>query len=156
MQRKTKPNLLWIFALAVLLIVTAGFGCSSWERQTFQLLAADKGLIDQAFDDYNSGKISNTPAIHDLLNTAKSKHNDVTQLFLSYVQAEQQAKSQCAQGCKDALAKQQALVVAALQELVPIIASIQGLISSEKKTTAQEFPYIRPLPWQDPRRILLI
>lgn len=132
-------------------------GCDTWERATIKTLSADKGWIDQAFDDYNSGRIANTPAIHDLLITARAKHNDVTQLFLSYVRLEQVAQKNCDQACKDNLTKASDLVNAGLDELKGILTSLQDLIQGEKKATV-EYPYTPSYlpPWRDPGRLYLI
>jgi len=121
------------YALILICALAGLIGCPKWDRDTMQSLAASKGAIDQAFDDYNSGKIDNTPQNHNLLITARSKHNDVTQLFLSYVKVEQATKAQkCDQACKDSLAKAQAAVTAGLLELGRVVQAIEDLVNHKK------------------------
>ncbi|HZR27878.1 MAG TPA: hypothetical protein VFA71_03790 [Terriglobales bacterium] len=144
MRLKTRHK----FYALLLICALAGFiGCSSWERDTMQSLAASQGVINQAFDDYNSGKIEQTPQNHNLLITARSKHNDVTQLFLSYVKIEQATQGQkCDQGCKDTLAKAQAGVAAALLELGQIVQAVDDLVKQKPTPKAQSTADIGPMP----------
>lgn len=71
--------------LAIVMLWSAA--CTNWEHQTYATLNASKAVIDQAGADYNAGILSQTKAVHDLIQSARDAQTAAVQAFESYAVA---------------------------------------------------------------------
>lgn len=108
-------------------------GCTSWERTTYQTLAASKAAIDQAQADYESGKLPHSQTVYDAVNKAKAAQTLAVNSMVTYEQMKATGASQ------SALQTAQNDVTIALQALPTILADIKALYT--KQTAAM---YLRP------------
>ncbi len=108
--------------LAICAIAVNFSACSSWEKQTYQLLAGYQGAINQAVADYQSGRIAQTPANYQLINRARDLDVAAVQAFETYAELKV-----AAQGASKIDAARQ-VVTTALDALPPVIADIERLI----------------------------
>lgn len=131
-----RPNLsstIPLVLLAALLIPFAMVGCTSWERSSFQTLAASKAVIDQAQVDYESGKLPHSKAVYDAVNKAKGAQTLAVNAMVTYEGMKAQGAHQTA------LQAAQTDVAIALEALPAILADIKALYT--KQTAAI---YVRP------------
>jgi len=110
-------------AVSALILFAVMFqtGCSSFERTTFQTLAASKAVIDQAQVDYEARTIPHTQAIFTVITQAKAVQATAVQGMVVY----EEIKS--ANGSASALSLQQQVVIIALANLPPAIADVKAL-----------------------------
>ncbi len=107
----------------MLLSLTA---CSSWEHQLMGGLAVSRSIINDAGHDYNSGLISRTQAVYDLLLKARTIHDDAASAFFLYVKIAYPPKGQpkgTAQEIADAKAKAQQAYLA----IAPVVAQVKAI-----------------------------
>lgn len=76
-----------VLALALVLVFCAASACTNWEHRTYATLNASKAVIDQAGADYNAGKLSQTKAVHDLIQAARDAQTVAVHSFESYAVA---------------------------------------------------------------------
>jgi hypothetical protein len=119
---KTKLAILTLLLLAVT-------GCSDWERVTFQSLAASQAVIKQAQVDYEARTIPRTPAAFAAINQAKTLQTNAVEAMVVY------ENIKASKGTVAALDAQQQVVGGIVNELPPLIASIQLLYTASKATT---------------------
>jgi hypothetical protein len=109
---------------SAILLLCALTGCTDWERTTFQSLSASKTLIDTAQVDYESRTIPHTLAVKTSIEQAKAVQTAAVEGLLTY------EKIKTAKGTQTALEAQQAIVVASITQLAPLITSIKAAYSS--------------------------
>jgi hypothetical protein len=126
---------------SAILFLCALTGCTDWERTTFQSLSASKTLIDTAQADYESRTIPHTLAVKTSIEQAKAVQSAAVEGLLTY------EKIKTAKGTQTALQAQQAIVVASITELAPLIASIKSAYSSfSTQPNAPPAPVPMPVP----------
>jgi hypothetical protein len=96
-------------------------GCNSFERDTFNSLAASKAVIDQAQADYTSGKIKETSCSYALINDAKAAQTAGVNAMVVYEQ-EKAAKTD--------LTAQTATVVGVVAGLPVLVTEIKALYTN--------------------------
>lgn len=107
-----------VFALVGLMALT---GCNSFERDTFNSLAASKAVIDQAQADYTAGTIKETQCSYAVINDAKAAQTLAVNAMLVYEQEKAAGSS---------LSAQTATVSAEVAAIVPLIVDVKALYSS--------------------------
>jgi hypothetical protein len=107
--------------LATILLTIAVAGCNSWERNTFNTLAATKAVLDTAQNDYENKTIPQTQCAYALINDAKAADTYAVNAMIAY----EQLKAQ-----KGNLQAQEAAVISDLAALAPMIVQVQSLISN--------------------------
>lgn len=70
--------------IALLCITVALAGCSSWERTTYQTLAASQAAINDSQADYEARTIPHTACVYDLINKAKAADTVVVNSMVQY------------------------------------------------------------------------
>ena len=122
--RVTPVVLLAIIAFAIA-------GCSSWEKSIYKTLYANSAVIDQAFDDFNSGKIAQTTANRDLLEKAKGINNGGAAAFKLYWKTKADVTDLLG---KNSITKSEytSRLAAARQAVVDVISELPGLIAQIK------------------------
>lgn len=100
-------------------------GCTDFERKTYQTLAASKAVIDQAQDDYESGKIAKTQAAYNAINHAKDAQAAAVQSFKEYETLKLVVKS------GGNLPEKQQAVSDALAQLGPLVATVKQLYTTK-------------------------
>jgi hypothetical protein len=115
----------WIVRFAAILIlgltIGASTGCNTFERNTFNTLAAAKVVLDQGRTDYRSGTIPNNACTYAVLNDATAA--DVATVQAMEVYEEIKAK-------KGDLSAQTAVVTQGLAGLAPLVAQLQALYTN--------------------------
>ncbi len=110
------------------LALIAAIGCTNWERQTFQALAASKATIDQAQVDYEAGTVlPHSTAAYNAINAAKAVQTTAVNQFLAYENLKATGAPQ------SALANAQVQVATAIAGLPPLITAIKALYSNGGK-----------------------
>ncbi len=120
-----------LFGVIVISILCAA--CSSWERQTYQTLAAARAVINQAVRGYQSGAIPRTPAAYGVIHRARLADEAAVQAFETY--AELRLGSQNS----NQIAAAQAMVKTLMRQLPAIMAPLDLLLrpaASPHKTTS--------------------
>jgi hypothetical protein len=136
---KVATQITIVVACAALLLGTTA--CNDWERQTFQVLAASKAVIDQAQDDYETSALPRTIPVYNAINAAKDAQTLVVQSMVTYEQLKASSAS------SDALTKQQAIVETALVRLPALIAAVKALYSDVTKTEISP-PRVQSWVWR--------
>lgn len=113
------PVLLLVAALGVASVGLGG--CSNWERQTYQTLAATQATINQAQDDYEAGTLPHNELAFEAVNKAKDAQKLAVQAFAAYEQLKQ------AKGSQTAIDAQQQIVAQALGLLPGLIVDVKAL-----------------------------
>ena len=97
-------------------------GCTSWERTTFQTLAAAKAALDTAQQDYEIGTaIPHNKAAYDVITTAKIADNAAVNQMVAYEELKATG------GSPTALAQAESQVDAALLQLPGILTQVKAL-----------------------------
>jgi hypothetical protein len=121
------------FALASItlafLTLTAVVGCTNWERQTYQALAASQATINQAQADYESGALPHSTKVYNAINEAKAFQTTAVQAMVVYEQLK------ATNAGADALTKAENAVGAALAVLPSAISDIKVLYTDTKAIT---------------------
>lgn len=127
-----------ILLMAALGVASVGLGgCNSWERQTYQTLAATQATINQAQDDYEAGTLPRNELSFEAVNKAKEAQKLAVQAFAAYEQLKQ------TKGSQTALDAQQQIVSQALGLLPSLIVDIKALY-----TPAPATPIAKPVGYQ--------
>lgn len=117
-----KRNSILVYVTLALLAVA---GCTNWERQTYQTLAASQATINQAQADYEGGTaIPHNQAAYTTINTAKTAQTAAVNQMVAY----EQLKATGAPA--SALTAAEAQVETALTQLPAIIAEIKALYTT--------------------------
>jgi hypothetical protein len=100
-------------------------GCTSFERSTFEKLAASQAVVNAAQLDYEGGAIPKTQAAYVAITRAKAMAQIPEQAMVTY------------EGTKDAATreKQQRIVASALPQLPAMIAAVEALDPNAAKAT---------------------
>ena len=106
-------------AIPILVLLMAA--CTSWEKQTYQTLAASKASIDTAADQYNAGTLPQTQQVHDLITKARQAQTMAVDAFKQYLFLKTASVPQ------QQLTDQQAAVTAAVGQVATLIADIKTL-----------------------------
>src|SRR5690242_1503311 len=114
-----------IAVILPLLILLAA--CNSWEKTTFQTLAASKATIDQAGADYNAKKIPNTQAAFTAITKAREAQTGAVNAFHAYAVAKITYNNSKLPGDKTALDASIAGVNAALAALPDVLTELRSL-----------------------------
>jgi hypothetical protein len=96
-------------------------GCSTFERDTFNSLAASKAVIDQAQADYTSGTIKQTSCTYTVINDAKAAQTLAVNGMVIY-------ETEKAAGTS--LSAQQSAVTVDLAAIIPLVAEVKTLYSN--------------------------
>lgn len=96
-------------------------GCNSFERDTFNSLAASQAVINQAQADYTSGAIKETSCTYAVINNAKAAQTVAVNAMVVYEQEKAAGAS---------LTAQTAVVVTDIAALPIILANIKTLYSN--------------------------
>ncbi len=120
-----KSKIVSALLLAVLALTCVTVGCSNWERQTYNSLAASKAVIDQAAKDFNAGALPQSAQVKLAIENAQKVQAAAVNAFWGYEQAKI-AKS------GDLAAKQKA-VVDALARVPEVLALIQSFYKTGGK-----------------------
>lgn len=96
-------------------------GCNTWERNTFNTLAATKAVLDTAQNDYENKTIPQTGCSYAIINDAKAADASAVNAMIVY----EQLKAQ-----KGNLQAQEAAVTSDLLTLAPLVVQIESLISN--------------------------
>lgn len=107
--------------LSIFLALPLMFGCTSFERDTFNTLAASQAVINQAQTDYTSGAIKETTCSFTLINDAKAAQTVAVQAMVVYEHEKTAGTS---------LTAQTAVVVADIAALPGLLANVKGLYAS--------------------------
>ncbi len=116
-----------ILVAAVCLMLAA---CSSWERTTYQTLAATKATIDQAAADYRAAKIPQTQETYVLITKARAADALAVEAFGAY------ASLKVGGGSSSALINAQNKVVALMAALAASLKPLEALLGQEAQTNA--------------------
>jgi hypothetical protein len=117
-----------LFSLLLVSTLVVCAGCTNWERQTFQTLAASKATIDQAQVDYEAGKlIPHNQLAYTTINSAKIAQAAAVNQMVAYEQLKSTG------GSASALAVDESQVVAAVAELPTIIIQVKALYTTGAK-----------------------
>lgn len=109
--------------LAAAMLGTLGLGgCTSWERQTYQTLAASKAVIDQAQADYEARGIPRTEAAFATITRAKAAQQTAVDAFKNYELAKAGGSASAS-----ATAQAQTVTAQALLALPALIADVKTL-----------------------------
>jgi hypothetical protein len=112
-----KLSRLFIFLTLPLILC----GCTNFERDTFNSLAASKAVIDTAQADYTAKTIPETACTYAVINDAKAAQTVAVNSMLIYEQ-EKAAGSN--------LSAQEAAVTVDLAEIIPLVAQIKTLYTN--------------------------
>jgi hypothetical protein len=112
-----KAARLSVFVLLPLLLA----GCSSFERTTFNSLAASKAVIDQAQADYTAGTIKQTKCSYAVINDAKAAQTVAVDGMVLY-------ETEKAAGAS--LGAQEQAVAVDLTVIVPAIVQVKALYTT--------------------------
>ena len=113
-----------LFGVIVISLLSAA--CSSWERQTYQTLAATRAVINQAVRDYQSGAIPRTPASYAVIHRARLADEAAVRAFETY--AELRLGSQNT----SQIAAAQAMVKTLMLQLPAIMSPLDLLLRPQK------------------------
>lgn len=102
-----------IITLAACLLLA---GCTNWERDTFNSLAASKAVIDTAQKDYTSGTIKETACTYAVINKAKTVQIAAVNSMVVYETAKNSST--------------QAAATLAVSDIVPLIAEVKTLYAN--------------------------
>jgi hypothetical protein len=142
-----------IKALTALLCVGLGLGlltgCNTWERTTFQTLAASKAVIDQAQADYEGGKaLPHSEAVYKAVNDAKAAQTAAVNAMVVYEQIK-------ATGTSSAISAQQQIVISLIADIPALIAAIKGLYTAVNTSAIQPHSttgHQELTAWQPPQK----
>ena len=102
------------FVLLAVCLLT--IGCTNFERNTFNSLAASKAVIDTAQKDYTVGKIVETPCTYALINDAKAAQTTAVNAMLVYETAK--------------TSDNEATVTLAIADILPLVAEVKTLYTN--------------------------
>jgi hypothetical protein len=108
-------------SLLLIPILVAVLGCNTWERNTFNTLAASKAVIDTAQSDYEAQTIPQTKCAYAIINDGKAAQTVAVNGMVTYEQQK---------GAKGNLTAQEAVVTTDLLALAPLVIQVQSLISN--------------------------
>jgi hypothetical protein len=91
-------------------------GCTNWERDTFNGLAASKAVIEQAQKDYTAGTIKETACSYAVINDAKAAQTVAVNAMVIYETAKN--------------ADNEAAATLAVAGIVPLVADVKLLYSN--------------------------
>lgn len=116
----SNKTILPLVLLALMIIpLMAAKGCSSFEKTTFQTLAATKAVLDGAQADYESGKLPHSEQVYKALNEAKAADTLAVNAMVVYEQIK-------ATGATASQLEAQSLIVEQLlADLPALIASVK-------------------------------
>jgi len=101
-------------------------GCNTWERKIYQALSLSKAAIDQASVDYNAGVIKQTAGNQTIIQQARNAQTTAVDAMAAYEEIKATAATNSA-----GLSAQQAVVEAALAEILPLVAEIKALYTTK-------------------------
>jgi hypothetical protein len=101
-------------------------GCTSWEKATYQTLAATQATINQAQVDYNDKVIAPTQTAHDVITKAAQAQNVAVASMVSYEEAK------AAGGTQANLQALQTDVTVAIASLPTLITDVKALYQGGK------------------------
>jgi hypothetical protein len=107
--------------LAAVLLTLAVAGCNTWERNTFNTLAASKAVVDTAQADYEAKTIPQSTCAYTAINDAKAAQTVAVNAMVVY----EQLKSS-----KGNLTAQEAIVTTDLVALAPLVVQIQTMVAN--------------------------
>jgi hypothetical protein len=96
-------------------------GCTSFEQSTFQTLSASKAVLDTAQQDYENRTIPKTACAQSIINNGKAAQTVAVAALQDYANVV---------AAKGNVSAQQAVVVAGLASLAPLVVQVQSLISN--------------------------
>ena len=108
--------------LSVFLALPLLFGCNSFERNTFNSLAASDAVIDQAQVDYTAGKIKQTSCTYAVINDAKAAQTTAVTAFALYESNKSEAQEQA--------------VLQDISAIVPLVAEVKVLYTNPSACVA--------------------
>lgn len=120
-QEALRHLTLLILVMTLALLAT---GCSSWERQTYQSLAASKAVIDRVAADYATGAIPQTVENRQAIERARLVQTAAVEAFRAY--AEAKVAGQGSAG----LDKLRLETISALQQIPAVLAPLQAINKS--------------------------
>jgi hypothetical protein len=126
---KTLPLLL------VLVLAGSLTGCNTWERDTFNTLAASNAVINQAEADYNAKTIAQSRCAYALINDGKAAQTIAVSAMIVYEQEKSAGVS---------LTAQTATVTADLAALPALVAQIKALYTNPAGCVAPAFYVVPP------------
>jgi hypothetical protein len=109
------------FILATVLLAMLAAGCNSWERNTFNTLAASKAVLDTAQADYEAKTIPETKCAYAIINDGKAAQTVAVNGMLTYEQLK---------AAKGNVTAQEVVVTSDLVALAPLVIQVQALISN--------------------------
>ncbi len=95
--------------------------CNSWDKQTYQALAASKAVIDKAAADYNAGTLPQTAAVRSLIARARTAQTAAVEAFQAYAAAK-------LVGSAD-VATRQAAVTTLLSDVTSLVGQLEAALS---------------------------
>jgi hypothetical protein len=107
--------------LSVFLALPLLFGCTNFERNAFNSLAASKAVVDQAQADYTAKTIPENACTYALINNAKAAQTVAVDSMLLY-ETEKSAGAN--------LTAQEAAVTQDLAAIVPIVVQVKALYTN--------------------------
>jgi hypothetical protein len=108
-------------SLLLIPILLAVLGCNTWERNTFNTLAASKAVIDTAQSDYEAKTIPETKCAYAIINDGKAAQTAAVNGMLTY---------EGLKASKGNVTAQEAVVTSELLALAPLVIQVQSLISN--------------------------
>ena len=125
---KRKHLILSVIFVGLLALLYAG--CSSWERTTYQTLAASKATIDRAASDYRAGKIPQSQQTYELILKARAADTLAVDAFGAY------AALKVGGGSSTALGAARAKVITVLDALSAAIGPLETLLTQEAQAVS--------------------
>lgn len=107
-----------LLAALVCLPLTA---CSGFERNTFNTLSSSKAVLDDAQAKYEASTIPHNQCAYSIINNGKAAQTVAVNAFLTY----EQVKT-----ANGNVAAQEAVVVADLAALAPLVAQVTTMVSN--------------------------
>jgi len=107
------------------LLCVLALGCNSFERTTYQTLAAAQSVVNVAQQDYKAGKLPQNKCVYALINSATAADALAVNAMVVYEQEKASGGS---------LAAQQDIVAGELADLGPIIVQVQSLYTANTST----------------------
>jgi hypothetical protein len=116
-------------ALALIVSATAALAaCNSWDKQTYQALAASKAVIDQAASEYNAGQVPQTATVRNLIAKARTAQTAAVEAFQAYAAAKLVGSSD--------VATKQAAVATLLGDVTALVGQIQDALAHAPPPTS--------------------
>lgn len=114
-----------IAALISLLAIGGLTGCNDFEKTTFQTLAASQALINGAYTAYEARTIPRTADTEAIIQKARAIDKAAVEAMVTY------ESMKAAKGTQSTLQAQQAIVLAALEQLPAILQSVQAILPTK-------------------------